>query len=266
MWMSLAMLAALAAVPGENNSLTLTNVRTTYGVLGAPRPDNKILPGDILTVSFDLEGCQVNESGKILYSIGMEVSDKNGKVHFKQEPRNLEAHNSLGGTTHPAFATLQVGLDEPPGEYTVKVTVTDRAAGATQTFTQTYEVLAKAFGIVRFSTSSDPSGVAPAAALAAGQTVWINFGAVGFARNEGTGQPDLAAALRVLDADGKPVTAKPLVGEVKEGVPPKAQGVPMQFVLELNRPGNFTLELKVTDRIAGKSATLSYPLTVAKTK
>jgi hypothetical protein len=264
--MTLALVAALSAAPGEAGTLSLTNVRSTYGVLGAPRADNKILPGDVLTLSFDLDGVQTDDSGKIQYSVGMEVTDKAGKVHFKQAPRDLEAYNSLGGKRHAAFANLNVGLDQPPGEYTLKVTATDRTAKTSQTATYTYEVVPKAFGIVRLATSYDPDGQSPAAVAGEGQSLWVNFAAVGFERPGGKGQPQLTAQLRVLDESGQPTVAQPMTGEVKDGVPDKALGVPMQFVLELNRAGSYTIELKVTDQVGGKNATVSYPLTVQKRK
>ena len=40
----------------------------------------------------------------------------------------------------------------------------------------------------------------------------------------------------------------------------------MQFLLDLNRPGKFTVELKATDKVSGDAATVSFPFTVLKTK
>ena len=262
---TIGLIAALSLASATPAQLALTNARSTYGVLGAPRAEDRLLPGDALVVCFDMEGVKADEAGKVAYSIGMEISDAAGKVQFKQEPRRLETTTSLGGNTIPAYAVVQIGLDEPPGRYNVKLVVTDVGAGATQELTRSYEVLPRAFGIVRLTTTTDPEGRSPAAVVGDGQSLWVNFSTVGFKRDD-RGQPNLAVALRVLDDTGRPTLAQPLTGEVREKVPDKALAVPMQFLLDLNRPGKFTLELKATDKSSGDSATISLPLTVLKTK
>ena len=40
--------------------------------------------------------------------------------------------------------------------------------------------------------------------------------------------------------------------------------LPMYFLVELNRPGKFTIELKATDRTSKKTARASLPLTVTE--
>jgi hypothetical protein len=49
---------------------------------------------------------------------------------------------------------------------------------------------------------------------------------------------------------------------VKEIDPSYRKGIPMQFVIQLNRPGKFKIELKATDEIAGKAAEQFLHLTV----
>jgi hypothetical protein len=268
MWTTLALVATLGVTPTQSGKLAITNIRATYGLLGSTRPDNKFLPGDDLFLSFDIQGVQVDESGKVLYSIAMEVTNAKGKTLFKQTPRKLEANNSLGGTSLPGFASLKIGLDAKPGKYKVKVKVTDRAAKASASLTRTYEVLRPAFGLVRLATTSDPEGQVPTPFFAVGQTLWINFAAVGFGRDESSGSPNLTVTLRVLDAEGQPAVAKPFTGKVtdKDKIPKKARHLPLQFALQLNRPGKFTVELKAADNVSGKTATLKLPLTVLQAK
>jgi hypothetical protein len=266
MWTTCALLAALSLSPGQSGELNLTNAHATYGVMGPPRADNKYLPGDNLVLSFDMEGVKLDERGRVLYSIAMEVTDGSGKVIYRQEPRNLDATCSLGGSSVPAYAKLLIGVDQPPGTYGLKVTVTDLASKSSKTLTSSYEVLPRSFGLVRLTTTADPDGRAPAPFFARGQTVSVNFAAVGFGRDRAKGQPDLTVELRVLDADGRPTLSKPMHGVVNKDVPEKAVGVPMQFVLDLNQAGQFSVELKATDNTTGKSATMSFPLTVLKAK
>jgi hypothetical protein len=265
MFITLALLASLSWPPAQSGELNLTNVRTTYGVLGATRPSNRILPGDVLVLSFDIEGFKA-DSGKVLYSIAMEVADKSGKVLLKQAPHDLEAPAPQGDNRLPACAKLQIGMDEPPGPYTVKVTVTDRTSKAVQELSRPYVLLPPGFGLVRLTTTSDREGLMPLAALSKGRSAWINFAAVGFARDKGKGQPDVAVTMRVLNDQGRSALAKPPSGEISQDVPDKALAIPMQFELELNQLGLFTIELEATDKISGDTVTLTFPVKVSNSK
>ncbi len=257
-------LAALTLAPAQAGDFGLANVRMTYGLLGLPRTDARFLPGDQLYLAFDLEGVQPDRDGKVKYGIGMEVLDSKGKVVFRQAPGKLEAIPALGGTTLPAFAHLHVGLEQPPGEYTLKVSVTDHTAKATREIVRQIELLKKGFGLVGLSLTGDAEGQIPMPHVGVGQSVWVNFAAVGFERKGG--QPNLSATLRVLDKDGKPTMAKPFTGEVTKDIPAKLQAVPMQFLLQLNRAGEFTVELKLTDDVSGKTAKQTFPLNVLKAR
>jgi hypothetical protein len=262
MW--IALFAALTAAPAQTGELKLSNLRSTYGVQGPARTSDKYLPGDVVTVSFDIDGIKADPSGKAAYSIALEVTDADGKPKFKQTPRDLEATQSLGGDTLPAFASVRVGLDEQPGKYTAKMIVTDRSTKASKSVSGAYEILPKGFGLVHLTTALDPEGRIPAPFLGTGQSLWVNFAAVGFERQ--AGQPNLNVVLRVLDKDGKPTVEKPLIGEVSKDIPDKLLALPMQFLLDLNREGSFTVELKATDKVSSKTATVSFPLTVQKSK
>src|SRR6516162_7158612 len=131
----------LALALGLADALTLANVRTTYSVSGPTRPDNKILPGDLVVLSFDIEGAKVNDAGKVLYSIALEVGNPSGKVLFRQAPKDMEAPLPPGAKSLAAAARVQVGFSQDPGEYTLKVKVTDRASGATGEVSRRYELL-----------------------------------------------------------------------------------------------------------------------------
>jgi hypothetical protein len=261
---SLLLLAALA-VPGQADGLTLTDARLTYGLLGPKRDSAKFLPGDGLYLAFMVDGVTVAADGKVQYSIALEVAGPGGKTIFRQPPRDEEVINSLGGSRLPAFAQVQIGQEQAPGEYTLKVTVTDRATKKSASLEQKAEVLPKAFGLVHLTTTDDQKGQMPAGVLGVGQSLYVNSHVIGFQRGGG-GQPNVAVELRVLDEAGKPTLAKSLTGRVDKGVPPKDPVLPVQFLLSLNRAGKFTVELKVTDEVAGKTATQTFPLTVHEAK
>lgn len=266
MW-SVLLLAATAGLPAnQGGTLTLTNVRSTHGVLGPTRPSDKMLPGDTLFLCFDIEGIRVDGNGKVAYSIGTEVTSRSGRPVFKQEPRNLEGTTSLGGGRVPAFAEIRLGVDQEPGDFILKVTATDTAGRRSGSAERPFTVLPRGFGLVRLTTSSDQDGLLPSPIAAVGQPLWVNFGAVGFGRDSGTKQPNVTFQIRVLDDAGKPTTAKPITSSVNKDVPEKFLGLPMNFLLSLNRPGKFTVEIQANDQVARKTTSLSFPLTVHEAK
>jgi hypothetical protein len=270
MWSTLAIAAALQLAPGQTGKLDLVNVRPTYGMLGAPRPSSQILPGDVFWLAFDIDNIKTDAKGKAVYSMGFEVSDKGGKPLLKEEENKdkpLVADLSLGGNRLPVFARVEVGLDQPPGEYTMKVSVTDRTAKTSASLERKFQVMPLTLGLVRLSTSYDAADPVqgpryPAPMVAApGQFLHVNFVAVGFERDKAKKQPNMQVELNVLDEKGKPVRDKPDMGQVSEA-DEKARAMPMRFALALNRPGRYTVELKATDMVTKKSSTLKFPLTV----
>jgi hypothetical protein len=265
MLMTLPLLAALAAVPGQAGGLTLTDARLTLGVLGPTRDGAKFLPGDTLFLTFTIDGITADANGKVLYSIGTEVTDAGGKSVFKQAPQDRETINALGGNQLPAFAQVAIGQMMPAGTYSLNVTVTDGATKKSQTLTQKFDVLKPDFGLVRLSISADSDGVVPAAALVAGQSLWVHGAVVGFQRGADK-QPNVTLELTVKDADGKPTLAKPFTGTINKGVPPTDVSLPIQYLVSLNRPGKFTIEIKTTDQMSNKSVTQSFPITVNSAK
>src|SRR5262249_27932682 len=129
-----------------------------------------------------------------------------------------------------------------------------------------FQVVPKDFGIVRLTTTTDAEGNAPAAVFGVGQALYVNCSPVSFERDKVKGQPDVTVELSILDDKGKPVLTRPFIGQVNKDVPSSFRGLPMQFLVSLNRPGKFTVALKATDHVSKKNATLSFPLTVLPAK
>jgi hypothetical protein len=264
---TLALLAALSLGPHQAGPLTLTNVRATHGSLGPVRADNKVLPGDSVFLAFDIEGITVDPAtGKVSYSMLTEIFDGKDKLLFKRDPQDQETINALGGNSVPAFVHLDCGLDQAPGEYVVKVTVTDRTAKRNASLSRKFQVLPRDFGLVRLATTTDVEGNAPAAVFGVGQALHVSCSVVSFERDKAKEQPDVTVELRVLDDKGKPVLTQPFTGQVNKDVPSNLRGLPLQFLVSLNRPGKFTVALKATDHLSKKTATLSFPLTVLPAK
>ena len=254
-------LALAAGVVGAE-PLQLTNVHATYGVRGPLRADNKVMAGDAFVLTFDIEGMTVSDQGEVQYSMATEATDSSGKVIFKHKPHDHQAVIALGGHQIPAFARFNIGLHQAPGDYQVKVTVTDKPSNQTQSITQTVTVLPPDFGIVHVEMSTDEEGKDPTVVFGTGEVLRLHLMLVGFGRNQPDNQPDVQMEVRVLDESGQPVLAKPFSAEINKDTPPDAQALPAQFALAMNRPGKFTVTVKATDKVSNKAAELSLPLQV----
>jgi hypothetical protein len=267
MWIALSLIGMLATTMGLSDPLTISNVRPTYGIFGSERPDHKVVAGDTYMIAFDIEGLRSDDSGRVRYTMAMEVTDSKGKVVFAQNPRDLEGFSTLGGSRLPAFSHLDTLPTQTPGEYTIKVTVIDRTTKATQQLVHRFEILPKAFSIVRLSVSADPDMQFRLPPIGVpGQTLWLKFFTVSFERDPIKRQPDLQVEMRILDENGKPTLPKPNTGEVNDEVAEAHVAIPWQFRIELNRPGKFTIEARATDRISKKESKVSVPLKVMDQK
>jgi hypothetical protein len=276
MWATLALASALSLAPNQN-ALQLTNPRVSYGFLGATRTEEKLLPGDVYFLNWDIEGLKPGKNGDVQYSIGLELVNPQGKTEFKRDPDDFTAVLSFGGTKLPARSGTSMSFDQAPGTYTFKVTVTDKNAKTTANLERKFEVLPKGFGIIGLHMFQQPVPTAPNVPVPApavafpGQAYLIEFGVVGFQRekdpkNDNRPLPNLTIAFTILDAKGAAV-ADPWKDEIRrEKVDEKAVVIPISIPLEVTRAGTFTLKIEVTDAVAKKTTTVSYPLTVQEIK
>jgi hypothetical protein len=269
MWATLTLMSALSMAPGQAGDLQLSNLRTTFGRIGPTRTDKKFLPGDVYFLSFDIEGLKF-DGGNTHYSMKMDLLDPSGKPMFKslEQETELFAIQGSGRVASDVHAVIQT--DTKPGEYTLEVVATDLMTKKTTMLTRKFEVGAKEFGIVRVGCFYDQGGQLgpfwPAPGLGAvGQVLYLHFGVTGFERDAKTKQPKLQLEMRMLDAEGKPTLDKPVTGESPtpdEPVPEQFSVVPLRFPMALTRKGKYTVELKATDLVSKKTATVTYPLEV----
>jgi hypothetical protein len=262
MWATLALSTVLSLTPGQASSLQLKNIRTTYGPLMQVRKDNKVLPGDLYFVCFDIAGLKVQDNGKVLYGMGIELTRKGKtKPEFKRDPQDLEAFVSLGGNTLPANAHVVIGTDTPPGEYTLNVTITDRAAKKSQKLSRDFEVIKPRLGFVRFGFTYDASP-APQVGVV-GQTLLLHSALVGFTLDKKTNQPHFSMEVRVLDSKDQPVLKTPIRGDIKAVAKGFELLLPFDPIpLVLNRPGKFKVVLKATDKLSKRTVEQTLDLTV----
>ena len=258
-------LALLAATPAQPPELKLTNVRLTVGELGPPRDGNKLLPGDILFIAFDIDGVTIDDEGVAKYTMGYELLDPAGTTKFDQK-REIVEDIPLRGNKLPARAYVFVGLEDAPGNYSCKLAVTDPKTKLTATLNVKFEVLKKDFGIVAVHTSYDPNNDRPAPTSGqVGEKLFLHFTVTSFERDPKTKQPDVEMLVQFLDEKGAPLLKAPRkhIQDAQSALPVLAKdgAFTIQFPLYLNRPGKFVVEIKATDRVSKKTFTYKLPIT-----
>jgi hypothetical protein len=264
MWTSLAVAATLGWLPAQPaGNLGLSNDRITYGELGVPRPDNKYLPGDVFFIAFDINNLKLDENGKAQIRMEMNITDAGGKSVFKQPPVDRDEFLLLGGNTLPAQAFVAILLDQTPGTYACKVTVTDRGSMQTASLEKRFEVLPKDFGLVQIFTAHDEAGMFTAPPLGVnGSLLWVHFSVVGFKRDDKTKQPDVLIEMQLTDEAGRPTLPKPTALPFKQLTDEAASLERFRLLLRLNRAGKFHIHLTATDKLANKTSKITLPITV----
>jgi hypothetical protein len=263
MWATLVLSAAVGLGPAQAPGLEVDNARFTQGVLGRGRKDNKFLPGDVALLAFDVRGLKTTGVSRVRFALGLQLSRKGAsKPEFTKEPEDEEAVLALGGDRLTLSAAANVGTETEPGQYVMKVTVTDRVGKGAATVEREFEVLRPRLGFVRVGLSYGAEHPAPAVAVP-GQTLFLNFGLVGFALDKVSKRPDMTLELRVVDEKGKPTTSKPFRGDVRKMKAGFERFIPFDpIAFQAHRAGKYSVTLKVTDNVTGKSAEHSLALTV----
>jgi hypothetical protein len=264
MWAALALTTVLNLAPAQAGKLEIKNVRVTYGVLGQTRKEEKILPGDIAVVSFDIHGLKVKDTGDVLYATSFELIEKaTGKALLKQDMEDKKAVNNLGGDVLPTMTFAAFGLDTNPGVYTIKVNVKDRASGSTAEMVKEVTVgRREEFGFVRVRFTSASNEPAPPVAVP-GQALLLRYALVGFAFGKKDKLPDVTVEMQVLDDAGKPTTEKSAKARVQPAIKDETPFIEfLPIPLQLNRPGKFKVKLTASCEVSGKKAEQLLDLTV----
>jgi hypothetical protein len=257
---SIFALVMLASWTADVRAVEFQNIRGTYGPFGAKRPDNKIMPGEVYMLNFDITGLSIDgKTGACKYSLTLEVRDPKGKqiVPDKDKVQEKGVLVGLGGNVVPEVAHVVIGVDQPIGNYEVLVTVKDVATNSSKQFKQVLEVIPKAFGLIHV--------MAPSVGFV-GQDYSADFSVVNMARDKKS-IPKVTIKTRALDASGKPTSIEPIISRIPEDMPSDLQWDRQELVrltsrYWLNRPGRFTIEIEATDEIAKKTIKFSYGLNV----
>ncbi len=269
MWTSLVLLGALASLPSQSGGPKINNVRFTTGPFGSVVKDKtpELQTGDMCYVYYDVDNLTVDEFGKAIYTITMEITNGKGSQIFSDGPKDGEAYLSLGGTTMPAYARSLITKDQDPGEYTVKVTITDRANKASTDMTRKFKIKKSEFGIVQpgLKLAGEQGIVDTPPSFAVGQTPIVHGYVGNFGRDKKNNQPDLEITFSVLEKD-KPTTKKPAVQVINDKVDPKQDFLELSYPVDCNRAGSFVIVMTATDKVSGKTDKKEFPITVQELK
>lgn len=264
---SLTFASLLCTIPAQGGELKISNVRLTVGELGPNRQNSKLIPGDILFISYDINGLNIEPDGVAKYRMSMEVTDAAGKSIFKQDPRELNEFVPLRGNTIPARAFVTIGLDQDPGNYVCKVTVEDPKTKSKDTLATKFEVVKREFAIVAVYTTADLKGEVSAPSTGTvGQTIFMHFSIATFMRDPKTKQPNVSIEFQVYDEKGQAILGKPGLQPVDSGIEEKEGAFAMRFPLFMSRPGKFTAKVTANDKVAKKSVSYELPVVVLPPK
>ncbi len=251
----LVLAGLLACVPSSAQALELKNIRPAYGFLGATRHDMKFLPGDVLFVTYEIDGLKVDAKNKVNFVTLVEVFDAANKTIFSKETPNVVVAE-LGGGRIPGDLHVTMGVDRTPGQYKARLTVYDVQSKDKKFFVVPFELLGRGFGLVAVH--------APAVAFPA-QPYMLQYAIVelGLDANK---KPQAKLETKILDEAGKPVSPPSVTNfpaDLTDNIDlKKANFIPIDYPIFPTRPGRFTVEITLTDAIAQKTATLRYPLNV----
>jgi hypothetical protein len=261
----LAALLFIVFLPGSAPALEIKNLRPCYGPFGATRYDAKCLPGDVLFMTYDIEGLTTDKDGKVSYETILELLDvsdpdpKKAKVLFKTPTAN-EMIPALGGKRMPGDLHVKMGAKQAAGKYAVRLTITDKFDKNENTkykaIRYDFAVIQETFGLIQVS--------APTVGFP-GLPYETSFGLVNMKLDK-KNQPDVVLTISILDEKKKAV-AEPEKIVFPRDMPAgtdltKFNLVPWRYPLYLNRPGRFTVEVLANDKIGNTTYELRYPLTV----
>ncbi len=259
----IAVLLAASPVVAEAK-FEIRDVRAVHGMLGPERKSPEYVTGDQVYVRYTLAGFRTDADGRLRIELRLTVTDAAGKQVLRRDtPLNQIA--ALGGDSLPGFASFDLGEEVPPGDYEMKVEVTDLISKEQASFRHKFVCKKEEVALVQVRFFHDDAGEAPApAGGVASQSLHVKMKAVGFERSKG--EIDVEMEIVVLDAAGKPVMPRPIKAGVHNEKPEEVKqitSIRLSSALALNRSGNFTLRITVVDKLAKKSVAFETPLRVA---
>src|SRR4029079_8897292 len=111
----------------------IRDVQAAHGQFGPERKSAEYVAGDQVYFRYTVAGVRTDDEGRVRADIVLRLTDAKGARLLDQETALL-APLSLGADTLTADASIDLGLDFPPGEYELAVEVRDVTANDKQSF------------------------------------------------------------------------------------------------------------------------------------
>ena len=258
------LLAVTSATNVAEAKLEIRDVQASHGSLGPVRKSARYVSGDQVFVRYTIAGVLTDADGRVRLELRLAVADVAGKQILKSEIAAQPDWSLWAGAVIPGFATFDLGEEVPPGEYEMKVEVTDLIAKETASFRHRFTCTKEEFALVQVRFSHDAAGdvhASPGGLVS--QALHVRMKAIGFDKSKN--EIDVEMEIDVLDAAGKPVMPRPIRTGVHNEKPEEVKQITrlaLSAVLSLNRPGDFTLRITVTDKLAMKKVVFESPLRV----
>jgi hypothetical protein len=259
----MATLALLLATATAQAKLEIQNVKAAYGSLGPERESLDVQPFDDLVLRFTVSGLKCDDEGKMDLTESLKLMDADGKTVLEQK-LPIKDVLPLGGNRMNLDAHLNVGDKIPEGDYTFSISIKDNLANEIASFDRKVTAKAPSFSLVGPEFFYDPEYkvLAPAGGVV-GQKLHFRMKGVGIDKTPG--KVDAEMSIQMLDAKGKELMPKAIIVNIASDDPEvvkKANFLTLNGQVSLNRPGEFTLIVKVTDKLAKKTAELALPVKV----
>jgi hypothetical protein len=259
----MATLALLLVATAAQAKLEIQDIKAAFGPLGPERKSLEVQPFDDLLLRFTVSGLKCDDEGKMDVTEVLKLTDADGKVLLEQK-LPIKDVLPLGGNRMNLDAHLNVGDKIPEGTYSFSITVKDNLADESVSFDRKVTAKAPSFSLVspEFFYDPDYKVFAPAGGVV-GQKLHFRMKGVGF--DKSPGKVDAEMTIQLLDAKGKEVMPKPITVKIASDDPEvvkKANFLTLNGQVALNRAGDFTLVVKLTDKLAKKTVELALPVKV----
>ena len=257
----LAFLGLLLVHSIANAQMEVKNIEVRYGPFGSKRPSLQMYPCETFCVSCDISGARANDQGKIALHGSVKLTDMNGnelRSWVAESEKEIKHIFNASGVNISVDAAI--AADAPPGEEKIIFSVQNKFTSETVSFERKIMVLPAAFAITPplFFYDSNLSVPAPAGGLIR-QSLYFRCCLLGI--DNGIGLEGIESKVELLDGD----TQKPLYEPEHERHPlnnPLTSGGPILLAgyCIVDRPGDFILLFKATEKTTGKTITREVPV------
>ena len=269
----LAISGMMLAASSARAELKVSDIQAIYAGSGFIRKTLDYQPKyDQIYFRFRAEGVQVDLKGYLNLRVVSTLSDASGKVLLTETsspPFSWIGTASKDPICVALFASVNLDGQLQPGQYWVTVTINDRLASKKVTFKRQIKIDSLQFsilepGLFENNPEHDPNRQLLRESPLAGEPLYFSA----YVRELGCTQEkcDFLVKYLILDTHGKELSLfhgeKEFRGIQRFGRYEAAEPLYITWPTGIPEPGDYTIRLQATDRIANKTTTLDLPFYV----